>query len=112
MPNTNSEKRLTEDFAPTWRSDLVLAYALGNLVLLPFWFIAFARNGMPLDQKFIEHYYELSQIFDHVDFFAALLWGFGISIILFLFFHICRQEDWTPKQAEENETTTWSPREN
>ena len=92
MPNTNSDKRLTQDFVPNWRSDLVLAYALGNLVLLPFWFIAFARNGMPLDQKFIEHFYELSQIFDHVDYFAALLWGFCISIILFLLFHATRNK--------------------
>jgi hypothetical protein len=71
-----------------WKYDLVLSYALGNLALLPFWFIAFARNGMPLDQKFIEHFYELSQIFDYVDYFSALLLGLIIGAVLFAILRI------------------------
>jgi|GEM_PF-5494847 len=63
--------------------DVMLSYALGNIILFPFWYIAFARNGMPLDAKFIEHYFELSQIFDHVDYFAALLWGLILGVVIF-----------------------------
>lgn len=83
MPDDNSNSARGSD-ARNWLYDLILAYAIGNIVMLPFWFIAFARNGMPLDGKFIEHYYELSQIFDHVDYFAALLWGLIFTAVLFV----------------------------
>lgn len=84
MPPKTADKSNSPATGPGWKNDLVLAYALGNLVLLPFWFIAFARNGMPLDGKFVEHFYELSQIFDYVDYFAALLWGLILCALLFV----------------------------
>ena len=39
---------------------------------------------MPTDVKFREHYYELSQIFDHVDYWAMILLGILIGAALFL----------------------------
>ena len=50
--------------------------------MLPFWTLAFARNGMPTDGKFIDHYYELSQIFTHVDYAAALLLTIVLAAVL------------------------------
>lgn len=69
---------------PRLGSDAVFYYSLATLFLLPFWYLSFARNGMPIDRKFVEHYYELSQIFDHVDYFSGIL----LSLILALVFLI------------------------
>ena len=64
--------------------DVVFYIAVANLYLLPFWFLAFARNGMPTDEKFVEHFYELAQVFDHVDYLAAVLLGLVAGISIFI----------------------------
>ena len=55
------------------RQEFLYFLGVANLLMLPFWTLAFARNGMPTDGKFVDNYYELSQIFTHVDYIAALL---------------------------------------
>jgi len=60
-------------------------YAVANLYLLPFWVLAFGRNGMPLDHKWVEHYYELSQIFSYVDYLAAVLLSLLMAAVIFVF---------------------------
>ena len=55
------------------RQEFLYFLGVANLLMLPFWTLAFARNGMPTDGKFVDNYYELSQIFTHVDYMAALL---------------------------------------
>ena len=66
----------------TLRQDGLFFLGIANLSLLPFWTLAFARNGMPTDAKFVDHYYELSQIFTHVDYVAALLLTLVVALIL------------------------------
>ena len=36
--------------------------------------------GMPIDRKFAGRYYELSQIFDHVDYFSGVLLGLILGL--------------------------------
>lgn len=60
----------------------VFYVSVANLHLLPFWLLAFARNKMPTDEQFVKHYYELTQIFDHVDYLAAVLLGLIIGVVL------------------------------
>ena len=60
--------------------DAAFYYALANLFLLPFWYLAFSVNGMPIDPKFVDHYYELVQIFDYVDYFAGVLLGIVLAL--------------------------------
>ncbi|MDJ0949925.1 MAG: sulfatase-like hydrolase/transferase [Alphaproteobacteria bacterium] len=73
---------MTEQARNTLKTAL-FCYSAANLYLLPFWVLAFGRNGMPLDRKWVEHYYELSQIFDYVDYGAAVLLSLLLAAVIF-----------------------------
>jgi hypothetical protein len=68
----------------SFRQDALYFFGVANLLMLPFWTLAFARNGMPTDDKFIDNYYELSQIFTHVDYAAALLLTAVMGFVLWV----------------------------
>jgi arylsulfatase A-like enzyme len=64
--------------------EIIFYVSIGNLVLLPFWFLAFARNGMPTDAKFVDNYYELAQVFDNVDYLTALLLAVLLGVTMMM----------------------------
>ncbi len=62
---------------------ILFCYSVANLSLLPFWILAFGRIGMPLDRKWDQHYYELAQVFDYVDYGAAVTLSLVLTGLLF-----------------------------
>ena len=70
--------------------DSLLSYSLGNLAVLPFWYLFFGRNRMGLDADFADHFYELPQEFSAADCIAAVFLGLLIGVFVFVFIRALR----------------------
>ena len=87
--------------------DVVLSYAVGNLVITPFWYLFFARNTMGLDEEFVAHYYELPQEFSGPDCIAAVILGAFFSLGIYVVLRICRNQ--SPSLYEAARATVTIP---
>ena len=53
----------------------------GSFRIIPRYCSSFVNlAGMPIDRKFADRYYELSQVFDHVDYFSGVLLGLILGL--------------------------------